>query len=125
MHLTEQTDQPKPTVFPKCWASRNNGVNVIQKHGKGSEEGEAAGHHCYSSSFISMLVCLLFISLFLSFSFCLLGCSFSASSQLKGQTLVWMEYRITCLCVGVCLFNVDIFCGHFCVGRDEFSRSLQ
>ena len=28
MHLTEQIDQPKPTVFPKCWTSHNNGVNV-------------------------------------------------------------------------------------------------
>ena len=31
----------------------------------GKEEGEAAGRHC----FISMLVCWLFISMFLSFSF--------------------------------------------------------
>ena len=37
--LTGQTDQPKPTVFPKCWASRNNGVNVILKYGKGGGRG--------------------------------------------------------------------------------------
>ena len=36
MHFTEQTGQPRPTVFQKCWASDNNGVNVIfQKNGKG------------------------------------------------------------------------------------------
>ena len=99
MHLTGQTDHPKPTIFPKCWTSHNNEVNIILKYGKGSEEGEVAEHHCYSSSFISMLVCLLFISMFLSFSFCLLGCSFPPSSPLKGTTLVWMEYRITCLFV--------------------------
>ena len=39
MHLTEQTDQPKPTVFPKCWASRNNGLNVILKYGQGGGRG--------------------------------------------------------------------------------------
>ena len=114
MHLTGQTDHPKPTVFPKCLASRNNGVNVIQKHGKGSEEGEAAGRHCYSSSFISILVCLLFISMFLSFSFCSLGCSFPSSSPLKGTTLVWMEYHITCLFV----------CWRLCVKRRSFLQSF-
>ena len=39
MHLTEQTDQPKPTVFPKCWTSCNNEVNVILKYGKGGGRG--------------------------------------------------------------------------------------
>ena len=29
MHLTEQTDQAMLTVFQKCWASSNNGVNAI------------------------------------------------------------------------------------------------
>ena len=29
MHLTEQTDQPKLTLFRNCLASYNNGVNVI------------------------------------------------------------------------------------------------
>ena len=86
----------------------------------GKEEGEAAGRHCDNLGFISMLVCLLFISMFLSFSFCLLGSSFPSSSPLKGTTLVRTEYNITCLCVGVCLFNVDIFCDHFCAGRDKF-----
>ena len=36
----------------------------------GKEEGEAAGRRCDSSSFISMLVCLLFLSFFLSLFVC-------------------------------------------------------
>ena len=56
----------------------------------GKEEGEVAGCDCYSPSFISMLVCLLFISKFLSFSFCLLDCLFPSSSLLKGTSLVWL-----------------------------------
>ena len=65
----------------------------------GKEEGEVAGRQCYSSSFILMLVCLLFISVFLSFSSCLLGCLLPYSSLLKGTALVWMEYCITSLFV--------------------------
>ena len=38
MHLTEQTDQPKPTVFPKCRKSRNNGVNAILEYEKEGKE---------------------------------------------------------------------------------------
>ena len=66
MHLTEQTDQPKPTVFPKCWTSRNNGVNVILKYGKGGGRG---GRTSLSQlEFYFDAICLLFISMFLSFS---------------------------------------------------------
>ena len=39
VHLTEQTDQPKPTIFPKCRTSHSNGVNVILKYGKGGGRG--------------------------------------------------------------------------------------
>ena len=40
MHVTEQTDQPGPTVFRKCLVSCNNGVNVVlQKYGKGRGRG--------------------------------------------------------------------------------------
>ena len=124
MHLTEQTDQPMPTVFPKCWTSRNKGVNVILKYGKGGGRGGRTSLLQLVFYFdASLFAVYSFVSFFF---FCLRGCSFpSSSSPLKGTSKVWMEYRITCLCVGVCLFNVDIFCGHFCVGRDKFSRSLQ
>ena len=54
-------------------------------------------------------VCLLFISLFLSFSLCLLGYLFPSPFPLKGTTLIWMEC-ITCLCVGVCFFNCTFLC---------------
>ena len=86
----------------------------------GKEEGEAAEWDCNSSNFISMLVCLLFISVFLSFSFCLFRCSFPSSSPLKGTTLVWMEYHIICLCVGVCLFSVDLLCNHSAPAERNF-----
>ena len=81
MHLTEQTGQPRPTVLRECWASCNNGVNVVlRKYGKGG--GEADGCYCDNSSFISMLVCS-----FVIYSF---GVSppFS-SSPLKGTTSLW------------------------------------
>ena len=40
MQFTEQPDQSTPTVFRTCWASCNNGVNVIlQKYGKGEGRG--------------------------------------------------------------------------------------
>ena len=55
------------------------------------DEEEAAGGHCDSSSLISMLVLVFVIFLLLSFALCLLGCSFSSSSQLKGITLIWMK----------------------------------
>ena len=38
MHLTEQTDQPKLTLFPKYWTS-NRGVNVFLKYGEGGGRG--------------------------------------------------------------------------------------
>ena len=94
MHLTEQTDQPKPTIFPKCWARRYNGVNVILEYGKGGGRGGRTS--LLQLKFYSNASLFLFISMFLSFSFCVLGCSFPSSSPLKITTLVWMEYRITC-----------------------------
>ena len=112
VYLTQQTDQPKPTVFPKCWTSRNNGVNVILKYGKGGGRG---GRTSLSQlEFYFDAICLLFISMFLSFSFCLLGCSFPSSSPLKGTTLVRMECRITCLFV----------CWRSYVQRRSFLRSF-
>ena len=40
MHFTEQTEQPRPPVFRKCWASCHNGVSVIlQKYGQGGGSG--------------------------------------------------------------------------------------
>ena len=52
MHSTEQTDQSRPTVFRKSWASPNNGKNVIlQKYGK--EGGRGGTRDCDNSSFIS------------------------------------------------------------------------
>ena len=80
----------------------------------GKEEGEAAGRHCHSSSFISMpFVCYLYLCFFLS-QFCLLGCSFPSSSPLKVATLVRMECRITCLFV----------CWRSYVQRRSFLRSF-
>ena len=122
MHSTEQTDYPKPTVFPKCWTSRNNGVNVILKYGKGGGRGGRTS--LLQLKFYSNASLFLFISMFLSFSFCVLGCSFSSSSPLKGTTLVWMEYCIVCLCVGGCVFNADFFCDYFSTGRENFLKAI-
>ena len=97
MHLTEQTDQTQPTVFPKCWTSPNNGVNVILKYGKGGGRGGRTSLFYFDAS---LLVIYFYVSSFLFFfGVFLLGCSFPSSSLLKGTTIVWMEYRMTCLCV--------------------------
>ena len=78
MHLTEQTDQPMPTVFPKCWTSSNNEVNVILKYGKGGGRGGRTSvlqlKFYFNASLFVIYICVsfflfLFISLFISFFF--------------------------------------------------------
>ena len=78
MHHTEQTDQSRPTIFRKYWASFNNGVNVtLQKYGKGGGRGVRTSRRQVEFYFDdSLFVCCFFLSL--------LVCSFSFSSQLKG-----------------------------------------
>ena len=83
MHPTEQTDQLSPTVFRKCDAICNKGMNVIlQKFG---EVGGRGGRT------------LLRQLQFHSFSLCLFVCWFSFSSPFKSATLIWMEYCIKLL----------------------------
>ena len=48
----------------------------------GTSEGESEGYRCDNSSFISMLVCWLFVF------------SGGGGSPLMGTTLIWMEYRV-------------------------------
>ena len=91
VHLTEQTDQPRCTVFWKCVASCNNGVNVIlQNYGKGIGRGGRMSlrqlkFHFDASLFICFSVFLsLFACLFIFFFF-------------RGTTLIWMEYCIKLL----------------------------
>ena len=85
MHFTEQTDQPRPTVF------RNVGQVIIMEgmlffRNMRKGEGEAAGHHCGNSSFTSMLLCLVdFLCLFLSFSLCLFVLVFFSPLHLREQ----------------------------------------
>ena len=115
MHLTEQTDQPKPTVFPKCWTSRNDGANVIVKYGKGGGRGgrtSLSQLEFYSDG--SLLFLYIYLCFFLSLR--LLGCSYPSSCPLKGQgtALIWMEYRITCL----------FACWRLYVQRRSFLRSF-
>ena len=116
MHFTDQTDQPRSTVFQKCLASCNNGVNVILQIYTGKGEEEVAGCHCDNSSFILMLVYFSFcFSLFLSWSPWL----FTLFSPFR--TLIWMEYQITlpvCLCF--CLLNVNLLYNHLCPGTEKF-----
>ena len=78
MHLTEQTDQPKPTVFPKCWTSRNDGANVIVKYGKGGGRGGRTSLlqlvFYFDASLFAIYICVsfflvLFALLFVSFFF--------------------------------------------------------
>ena len=93
----------------------------------GKEEGEAAGRHCYSSSFISMLVCLLFIGLFLSFSFvCVVVRFLLLLLHWKRTTLVWIEYRITCLfvCWHFYVQRRSFFCDHFCAHKEKLSKVI-
>ena len=68
MHLTEQTDQPKPTAFTKCWTSRNNGVNAILKYGKGGERGGRTSVLQLKFYFnASLFVIYIYVSFFLNF----------------------------------------------------------
>ena len=84
---------------------------VIVKYGEGGGRG---GRTSVLQLKFYFDACLWFISMFLSFSFCLLGCLFPSSSPLKGTTLVWTEYRITCLFV----------CWHLYVQHRSFLRSF-
>ena len=86
MHLTEQTDQPKPTVFPKRWTSRNNRENVILKYGKGGGGDSRTSLIQLEFYFdASLFAVYSFVSFFF---FCLRGCSFpSSSSPLKENNL--------------------------------------
>ena len=76
MHLTEQTDQPRPSVFGKCWASCNNGVNVIpQKYGKGGGRGGRTSLQQLEFYFdASLFVCFLLLLFFRLFCLRLFVC---------------------------------------------------
>ena len=81
MHLIEQTNQPKPTVFPKCWTSRNNGVNVILKYGKGGGRGGRTSLLWLQFYFdASLFVIDIYVSFFL-FLFAWLFVSFFFSTE--------------------------------------------
>ena len=67
---TEQTDQRRPTstIFEKCVQAIIM-ESMLSFRNMGKVEGEVAGHSCDNSSFILMIVCLLFLSFFLSARF--------------------------------------------------------
>ena len=116
VHFTEQTDQPRPTVFRKWGASCINGVNVIlQKYGEGRGRGGRTSPQQLKFYFDSSLF------VFLSSPFL---CSFSFSSLFKGTSLLWMEHRFT-LPVCVCLTHIYCTIFFFFTGREKFSRPLQ
>ena len=103
MHLTEQTDQPKPTVFPKCWASRNNGVNVILKYGKGGGRGGRTTllqHEVYFDA--SLFVIYIYVSFFL-FLFAWLFVSFFFSTEENNLSVDGISYYLfVCVLAFVC-----------------------
>ena len=116
MHLTEQTDQPSPTVFKrKCWASCTNGVNVIlQKYGKGGGgTGRMSLPELEFYFHASLLVCLLLVSLPLSLSlslsvFCLLVVFFFVSNERNNFNVDVILYYIICFCLRLFIQRTSI-----------------
>ena len=123
LHLTVQTGHPRPTVFKKCWASCNNGVNVIlQKYQKGGGRGER--RHCNNSSFISKLICLFVICFFIFVcSFSVFVCSFFLLLHLREQLQYGWNIVLYCLFV-LCLFaRVDLLYKNFCARNEKFLKA--
>ena len=108
VHLAEQTDQTGPTVLWKCWLSCNNGVNVLQKYGKGGGKG---GRRALRQLEFYFDASLFVIRFFVSFSLSL----FSFSSPFK-RTWTWTEYSRP-ITLPVCL------CLHLSVQRTFIVRS--
>ena len=72
MHLTEQADQPIPTIFRKCWTTRNNRANVIRKYVKGAGRGGRTSLRQLEFYFgASLFVCYFYLCLFPSAFVCL------------------------------------------------------
>ena len=103
MHLTEQTDQPKPTVFPKCWTSRNKGVNVILKYGKGGGRGGRTSllqlGFCFDANLFDIYI---YVSFFL-FLFAWLFASFFFSTEDNNFSVDGISYYLfSCVFAFVC-----------------------
>ena len=80
MHLTEQTNHPRPIVFPQCWPSCDSGVDdygvniIFQKYKKGEGRGCKMSPQQLEFYFNTVwFLCLLFVSFFLSFFVCFLS----------------------------------------------------
>ena len=107
MHLTEQTDQPRPIVFRKCWVSCCNEMNVIiQKYEKGGGRGGKVSMRRLEFHFDASLFA---ISFFLHLFLLLFVRSSSFSSPFHGTNLIWVEHRIT-LPACVCVHSTYIYC---------------
>ena len=118
MHLTEQTDQPRPTVFRKCWASCDTSVNVIlQKYGKGGGRGGRTSLQQLEFYFdASLFVCfllLLFFRLFCLRLFVCLFVFFFFSSQGNNYNMDGISY-----------YSTFCFCLHLFVQRASIVRSF-
>ena len=103
MHFTEQTDQPKPTVFPKCWTSCNNEVNVILKYGKGGGGDSRTSLIQLEFYFdASLFVIDIYVSFFL-FLFAWLFVSFFFSSEENNLSVDGISYYLfSCVFAFVC-----------------------
>ena len=73
----------------------------------GKEEEDVAGRHYDDSSYISMLVCLFVLCVFLSV--CLFVYSFSLF-PFKGTSLMRVEYGVICLFVFAFVCSTYIYC---------------
>ena len=96
MHLTEQTDQVRPTVFRKCRTSCNNSVKVIQNYGKGGERGNRTSQRQPESYFDASLF-LIYSSFFLSF-FAWLFVFFFFSMAGNKLNIEGISCDLVCLC---------------------------
>ena len=127
MHLTKQTDQPKPIVFPKCWTSRNNGVNVILKYGKGGGRGGRTSllqlEFYFNASFLFFFM-YIYVSFFL-FLFARLFISFFFSTEGTNLSVDGISYYLfVCVLVFVYMFNVNLLCDHFCASRERMLKAI-
>ena len=97
-NMGNESDQPRPTIFRRCWASCND---VWERRRERRQDVNATIRLYFDAS---LFVCLSFF--FLSFFLC----SFSVSSLFKRTALIWMEHRTTlpvsvwvCVCVRACV----------------------
>ena len=91
------------TVFPKCWTSRNNGVNVILKYGKGGGRGSRTRLLQLKFYFdAGLFVIYIYVSFFLIL-FTLLFVSFFFSTEGNNLSVDGISYYLfVCVLAFVC-----------------------